>query len=94
MDADQELLALGVANITAGLTHSFPMGNSNSRTASTTRWVRTQVAGLVSAVAVALVLLFLTGPVELLPSAVLGAVIVYAAVGLVSIDESARHPYG
>ena len=88
VDADQELLALGVANITAGLTHSFPMGNSNSRTAVNDEMgVRTQVAGLVSAVAVALVLLFLTGPVELLPSAVLGAVIVYAAVGLVSIDE-------
>ena len=88
VDADQELLALGVANVAAGLTQSFPMGNSNSRTAVNEEMgVRTQVAGLVSAVAVGLVLLFLTAPVEVLPTAVLGAVIVYAAVGLVDLDE-------
>ncbi len=88
VDADQELFALGVANVTAGLTQSFPMGNSNSRTAVNEEMgVRTQVAGLVSVAAVAAVLLFLTAPVEALPTAVLGAVIVYAAVGLVSLDE-------
>ena len=88
VDADQELFALGVANVTAGLTQSFPMGNSNSRTAVNEEMgVRTQVAGVVSAVAVAVVLLFLTGWVEALPAAVLGAVIVYAAVGLVSLDD-------
>ena len=88
VDADQELLALGVANVTAGLTQSFPIGNSNSRTAVNDEMgVRTQVAGVVSALAVALVLVFLTGPVADLPNAVLGAVIVYSAIGLVSLDE-------
>ena len=88
VDADQELLALGVANVAAGLTQSFPMGNSNSRTAVNDEMgVRTQVAGMVSAFAVAIVLLFLTEPVEALPTAVLGAVIVYAAIGLISLDE-------
>jgi high affinity sulfate transporter 1 len=88
VNADQELLALGVANLTAGFTQSFPMGNSNSRTAVNDQMgVRTQVAGLVSAVFVGLVLLFLTGLVEELPAAVLGAVVIYAAVGLVSLAE-------
>jgi high affinity sulfate transporter 1 len=88
VNADQELLALGVANVTAGLTQSFPMGNSNSRTAVNEQMgVRTQVAGIVSAVVVALVLLFLTDPMGQLPDAVLGAVIVYAAIGLVSLDD-------
>jgi high affinity sulfate transporter 1 len=88
VDADQELLALGVANVTAGLTQSFPMGNSNSRTAVNEQMgVRTQVAGIVSAIVVALVLLFLTEPMAQLPDAVLGAVIVYAAIGLVSLDD-------
>ena len=88
VDADQELLALGVANLASGLTQSFAMGNSNSRTAVNDEMgVRTQVAGVVSAVAVGLVLLFLTAPVEVLPTAVLGAVIVYAAVGLVDLQE-------
>ena len=88
VDADQELLALGVANVTASITQSFPMGNSNSRTAVNEEMgVRTQVAGLVSAAAVAAVLLFLTEPVAELPSTVLGAVIVYAAIGLVSLTD-------
>jgi high affinity sulfate transporter 1 len=88
VNADTELFALGVANLTAAVTQSFPMGNSNSRTAVNEQMgVRTQVAGLVSALFVGIVLLFLTGLVEELPSAVLGAVIVYAAVGLVALAD-------
>jgi MFS superfamily sulfate permease-like transporter len=44
---------------------------------------RSQIAGLVAAATVAVILLFLTEPVQYLPKAVLGAVIVFAAVGLV-----------
>jgi hypothetical protein len=44
---------------------------------------RTQIGGLLAAATVVLVLLFLTGPIADLPKAVLGAVIVSAAVGLV-----------
>ena len=44
---------------------------------------RTQIAGLLAAVSVVLVLLFLTGPIADLPKAALGAVIVSAASGLV-----------
>jgi MFS superfamily sulfate permease-like transporter len=44
---------------------------------------RSQIAGLFAASAVAVILLFLTEPVQYLPKAVLGAVIVFAAVGLV-----------
>lgn len=88
VNANQELLALGVANLGAGVSQSFPIGNSNSRTAVNEQMgVRTQVAGLVAAAAVALVLLFLTGPMSDLPAAVLGAVIVYAAVGLVTPQD-------
>ena len=44
---------------------------------------RSQVAGLIAAATVALILLFLTEPVQYLPKAVLGAVIVFAAIGLI-----------
>jgi SulP family sulfate permease len=44
---------------------------------------RSQISGLLAAATVAVVLLFLTGPIADLPKAVLGAVIVSAAVGLV-----------
>jgi MFS superfamily sulfate permease-like transporter len=46
---------------------------------------RTQVAGLVAAAAIALILLFLTGPLQYLPVAALGAVLIMAAVSLVDI---------
>jgi MFS superfamily sulfate permease-like transporter len=86
--ANQEILALGAANAAAGLTQSFVVGASGSRTAvSDQTGGRTQLVGIISATAIALVLLFLTEPVELLPKAVLGAVIVVAALGLVDLDQ-------
>lgn len=86
--ANQELLALGVANLGAGISQSFPIGNSNSRTAVNDQMgVETQASGLFAALGVGLVLLFLTGPMSQLPAAVLAAVIMYAAVSLVDVDE-------
>jgi SulP family sulfate permease len=82
--AEQELLAMGLANVAAGITQSFSVGASGSRTAVNDQsGGRTQLSGLVGAAAVALVLLFLTEPLRYLPAATLGAVIVAAAVGLV-----------
>jgi SulP family sulfate permease len=82
--ANQELLAMGVANLGAGITRAFPIGASGSRTAvNDETGARTQLAGLVAALAVAIVLLFLTEPVRYLPMATLGAVIVTAAIGLI-----------
>jgi len=80
----QELLAMGAANAAAGFTQGFPVGASGSRTAvNDSMGARSQFAGLFAAATVALILLFLTGPVQYLPKAVLGAVIVFAAVGLI-----------
>jgi high affinity sulfate transporter 1 len=82
--AEQELVALTAANAAAGLTQGFAVGASNSRTAvNDSMGARTQIAGLFSVGAIVVILLFLTGPVQYLPSAVLGAVIVSAAFGLV-----------
>lgn len=86
--ANQEILALGAANAAAGMTQSFPVGASGSRTAVNDQTGgRTQLVGIVSAAAIALVLLFFTEPVELLPKAVLGGVIVIAALGLVDMSQ-------
>lgn len=82
--ANQELLAFSGMSAAAGITQGFPLGASGSRTAVNDQMgARTQIAGLVAAGAIALVLLFLTTPMSYLPSAVLGAVIVSAAIGLV-----------
>jgi sulfate permease, SulP family len=81
---DQELLAMGVANAAAGVTQGLPVGASGSRTAvNDSMGARSQIAGLLAAGAILLVLLFLTAPIADLPKAVLGAVIITAAIGLI-----------
>jgi high affinity sulfate transporter 1 len=80
----QELLAMGAASAAAGFTQGFSIGASGSRTAvNDDMGARSQIAGLFAASAVAVILLLLTEPVQYLPNAVLGAVIVFAAIGLV-----------
>jgi MFS superfamily sulfate permease-like transporter len=84
--ASQELVAMGAADVAAGFTQGFPIGASNSRTAvNDSMGARTQISGGVAAGVVALVLFFLTAPIQYLPKPVLAAVIVSAAIGLVNI---------
>jgi high affinity sulfate transporter 1 len=86
VDANQELMALAGVNLAAGLSQSFPLGSSGSRSAINVRvGGRTQVVGLVQVVVAALVLLFLTGVLALLPKATLAAVIIFAALGLIDL---------
>ena len=86
IDADRDLAALGAANIAAAVSHGFAVSGADSRTAmSDSAGGRTQITGLVAAAAIALVLLFLTGPLEYVPQAALGAVLVMAAYSLVDI---------
>jgi SulP family sulfate permease len=82
--ASQELFVLGAANAAAGLTQAFSVGASGARTAvNEAMGARTQIAGLFAAGTVVVVLLFLTEPVQYLPSAVLGAVLISAAINIV-----------
>jgi high affinity sulfate transporter 1 len=83
----QELLAMGAANAAAGFTQGFSVGASNSRTAvNDDMGARSQLSGVVAAATVAVILLFVTEPVQYLPKAVLGAVIVFAAIGLIDLS--------
>ncbi|MGH9279590.1 MAG: SulP family inorganic anion transporter, partial [Acidimicrobiales bacterium] len=85
VDANQELLALGLANVAAGFTQGFTPSASGSRTAVNDQMgARTQLAGLFSVALAVAVLLFLTAPIEYLPSPLLGALIVAAAISLVT----------
>jgi high affinity sulfate transporter 1 len=85
--ASQELLAMGAANVAAGFTQGFSIGASGSRTAvNDDMGARSQIAGLIAAATVAMILLFLTEPMQYLPKAVLGAVIMFAAIGLIDPD--------
>ena len=86
MDASQELVALGAADVAAGLFGGFPVSASASRTpAAVEAGAQSQVTGLVGAAAVALLLVFLPGLVRDLPAAALGAVVIGAALGLAEV---------
>lgn len=91
IDANQELLALGTANVANGFLQGFPVSSSGSRTVlGDAAGSRTQVHSLVVVVAVVTVLVF-AGPVlESFPDAALGALVIYAATQLIDVPEIRR----
>jgi high affinity sulfate transporter 1 len=91
VDANQELLALGAANLGAGMAQGFPVSSSGSRTAiGDAMGSRSQVYSLVALVTVAVTLVFLRSLLGNFPTAALGAVVVYAAMRLVDVAEFRR----
>ena len=88
VDADRELAALGAANLAAGLSQGFAVTGTSSRTAvAEAAGGRTQATGLVCAAALALLLLFFTGPLRFVPSAAVAAVLVGAGLKLIDVRE-------
>ncbi|MFF7547093.1 SulP family inorganic anion transporter [Streptomyces canus] len=86
LDPNQEFLALGAANLGAGALHGFPVSSSASRTAlASSAGGRSQAYSLVAGAAVLSVLLFLSPLLSRTPTAVLGALVVYAAVRMIDL---------
>ncbi|MCX5425573.1 SulP family inorganic anion transporter [Streptomyces sp. NBC_00078] len=86
LDANQEFLALGAANLGAGVLHGFPVSSSASRTAlAASSGARSQAYSLIAGAVVLAVLLFLSPLLARTPSAVLGALVVYAAVRMIDL---------
>jgi sulfate permease, SulP family len=91
IDANQELLALGLANVGAGLVQGFPVSSSGSRTAiGDTVGSKTQLFSLVAMGVVISVLLWLRPVLALFPKAALGAIVIFAAFRLIEIPEFIR----
>ncbi|GGL16463.1 SulP family inorganic anion transporter [Streptomyces flaveus] len=91
LDADQEFLALGASNLGAGFLHGFPVSSSASRTAlASSAGARSQAYSLVAGLVVLAVLLFLSPLLTRAPSAVLGALVVYAAVRMIDLTGFTR----
>jgi high affinity sulfate transporter 1 len=81
--ANQELVALGAANLAAGAFQGFPISSSSSRTpVAVAAGARTQLTPLVGAVTIALLLVAAPGALRNLPQPILGAVVITAAMGL------------
>jgi high affinity sulfate transporter 1 len=86
IDPNREFLALGAANVAAGLTGGFALSASGSRTAIIDAMrAHSQVAGLVAAASVVFVVLAVPGLIALIPRAALGGVVVFAALRLVDV---------
>ncbi len=91
VDPNQEMVGLGAANLAAGLFQGFPVSSSASRTpVAEAAGARTQLTGVVGAVAVALLLLLAPNLLRNLPSAALAAVVIASAIGLVEIKDLGR----
>jgi len=85
------MVGLGAANLAAGLFQGFPISSSSSRTpVAEAAGARTQLTGVVGAVAVALLLLFAPYLLEKLPDSALAAVVIAAAMGLFEIEDLRR----
>jgi SulP family sulfate permease len=86
IDANQELLALGVTNLTAGVSQGFPVSSSASRTAvPASLGSMTQLVSLVAAGFVVVTLLGLRPLLGEIPRAALAAVIVSAAIVIIDV---------
>lgn len=83
VDADQEMIGVGAANMAAGFLQGFAVSTSGSRTAvAESSGARSQVTGLVGAGVVGALLVFLTSLLADLPQSALAAVVIAAALSL------------
>jgi sulfate permease, SulP family len=92
IDPDQEMLALGAANISAGLFGGFTTDASLSQTATAeTAGAKSQLASLVTSGLILATALLLAPLFENLPNAVLGAIVIAAVLGLMDVGEMRRY---
>ncbi|MCH7414683.1 solute carrier family 26 protein [Belliella sp. R4-6] len=88
LNANQELIALGMANFGSAFFRGYPVTGGFSRTAvNNDAGAKTTMASIISAVLIVLTLLFFTGLFYNLPSAILAAVVLVAVSGLIDFKE-------
>jgi high affinity sulfate transporter 1 len=90
-DANRELLALGGANLLAGLGHGFPISGGMSQSlVNESGGARTPLSGLVAALILLTITVAFSGLLRDLPQPVLAAIVLAAVTGLVSPSSIAR----
>ena len=91
VDPNQEMVGLGAANLAAGFFQGFPVSSSSSRTpVAEAAGARTQLAGVVGASSVALLLVVAPDLLRHLPDSALAAVVIASAIGLIEITDLRR----
>jgi high affinity sulfate transporter 1 len=88
---NQEMIGLGVANLATGFFQGMPISSSASRTpVAEAAGARTQLTGVVGALAIAALLMWAPNLLHHLPSAALAAVVIAAAIGLFEVADLRR----
>ena len=91
VDPNQEMVGLGVANLAAAFFQGFPISSSSSRTpVAEAAGARTQLTGVVGALAIALLLVLAPELLQHLPHTALAAVVIASAIGLVEVSDLRR----
>jgi high affinity sulfate transporter 1 len=91
VDPNQEMIGLGAANLASGLFQGIPISSSSSRTpVAEAAGAKTQLTGVVGAIAVALLLVLAPNLLADLPNSALAAVVIAAAIGLFEFADLRR----
>ena len=91
VDPNQEMAGLGFANLAAGFFQGFAISSSSSRTpVAEAAGAKTQLTGVVGALAVALLLMVAPNLLQNLPTSALAAVVIASAIGLIEVADLRR----
>ena len=91
VDPNQEMVGLGLANVAAGFFQGFPISSSSSRTpVAEAAGAKTQLTGVVGALAIALLLVFAPSLLQDLPNTALAAIVIASAIGLIEVADLRR----
>ena len=91
VNPNQEMVALGAANLAGGLFQGFPISSSSSRTpVAEAAGAKTQLASVVGALGVVVLLMAAPDLLKNLPTPALAAVVIASAIGLIEVDDLRR----
>jgi high affinity sulfate transporter 1 len=91
VDPNQEMIGLGVANLVSGMFQGFPVSSSSSRTpVAEASGSKSQLTGVVGALAIVVLLLFAPRLLHNLPYTALAAVVIASAIGLFEVSALRR----
>jgi len=91
VDPNQEMVGLGAANLAAGFFQGFPISSSSSRTpVAEAAGAKTQLTGVVGALAIALLLMLAPNLLQDLPQTALAAVVIASAISLFEVSDLRR----
>jgi high affinity sulfate transporter 1 len=91
VNPNQEMVGLGIVNLATAFFQGFPVSSSSSRTpVAEAAGARTQLTGVVGAIAIALLLMFAPQLLQHLPNTALAAVVIASAIGLIEISDLRR----